>query len=309
MDYSDRPLVAVVLVNYNGLDDTRECLLSLREVDYRNMAVILVDNASADNSYAVIKDEFPEVHCIRSEKNLGFTGGNNLGMKKAYELRPDYLLLLNNDTTVSPNILRELTGFMAEHPEVGLAGPIALFYDAPDVVAFAGGHLDRNSGIVSFYNKRKRAAELADAVIYCNFIEGAALFVRTSVIQAVGGFNDLYFLTSEESELCIRISDLGYKIAVITSCSIRHKVSRTMGAESELSNYFIFRNKLWFIRRNASDHSISGFLPIIRYIVICLLSFIVKKRNFAAAKGIISGIFDYLRGVDGPGRFKERLDA
>jgi hypothetical protein len=82
-----------------------------------------------------------------------------------------------------------------------------------------------------------------------------------------------------------------------------------MGAESELSNYFIFRNKLWFIRRNASNRSISGFLPVIRYIVICLVSFIVKKRNFAAARGIISGIFDYLRGIEGPGRYKERLNA
>lgn len=305
----DWPLVAVVLVNYNGLDDTCECLLSLREVDYPNMAVVLIDNASTDDSYAVIRDGFPEVHCIGSDRNLGFTGGNNLGMKRAYELHPEYLLLLNNDTTVSSNILRELTGFMNEHTDVGLAGPIVLFYDAPDIVAFGGGHLNRNSGMVTFYNKWKKAADIDDAVIYCNFIEGAALFLRTSVIQSIGGFNDIYFLTSEESELCIRISDLGYKTALITSCSIRHKISRTMGAESELSNYFIFRNKLWFIRRNASNRSISGFLPIIRYIFICLLSFIAKKRNFAAARGILFGLFDYMRGIKGPGRYKERLNA
>ena len=303
------PSVAIILVNYNGCEDSRECLLSLRDVEYRNKSIILVDNASTDGSISILKDEFPEVCCLRSEKNLGFTGGNNFGLAHAYEMRPDYVFLLNNDTTVSPNILLELTGFMAGNPRVGLAGPLTFYYDAPDVVSFGGGQLNQNSGIVSFLHKGAKRGDVTEPVIYCNFIEGAAIFARTEVIRAAGGFNDLYFLTSEESELCARVAKMHYQLAVITECGVWHKVSQTMGAESVLANYFIFRNKLWFIRRNSCNPALSGYFQFLRYTIGCLASFLLKKRNAPAAMGIIYGIVDFLKGISGPGRYKVRLNA
>lgn len=303
------PGVAVVVVNYNGCDDTRECLHSLRKVDYGNMTVILVDNASTDGSFERLREEFPEVLCIRSEKNLGFTGGNNLGLAKAYEARPDFVFLLNNDTIVSSNILRELTDFMENHPRVGLAGPLTYYYEARDIIAFGGGQLDRNSGLVTFLNKGKRREEFGEAPIHCSFIEGAALFFRTAILQRIGGFNDLYFLTSEESELCVRVAELGYELAVVPSCGVWHKISRSMVAESELANYFIFRNRLWFIRRNSREFGVPDVLRIVRHCVICLISFAVRKRNLPAVRGILCGIVDFARGVQGPGRYKARLNA
>ncbi|MFZ2224234.1 MAG: glycosyltransferase family 2 protein [Candidatus Deferrimicrobium sp.] len=307
--HREPPGVTVVVVNYNGCDDTRECLRSLRDVEYGNRTVILVDNASTDGSFERLREEFPEVLCIRSGKNLGFTGGNNLGLAKAYEARPEFVFLLNNDTVVSPDILRELTGFMENHPRVGLAGPLIYEYEARDVIAFGGGHLDRNSGLVTFLNKGKCREELGEAPIYCSFIEGSALFFRTAVLRRIGGFNDLYFLTSEESELCVRVADLGYEMAVLPSCGVWHKISRSMVAGSELANYFLFRNRMWFIRRNSREIGVRDLIRIVRYCVICLVSFAVRKRNLPAARGILCGIVDFAKGVQGPGRYKARLNA
>ncbi len=304
-----QPFVAIVIVNYNGFADTRECLCSLCNVKYSNLSIILVDNASTDGSLEMLRDEFTKVHFVRSEINLGFTGGNNLGLEKAYEYSPDYILLLNNDTIVSENLLDELTCYMDDNPNVGLAGPLTLYYDSDDIIAFAGGNLNRNTGIVKYLHKGNKRDNITARALYCTFIEGAALFIRTEVIKNIGGLNNLYFLTSEESELCVRITDLGYQLSVLTSCCIWHKVSRSMGAESELSNYFIFRNKLWFVKRNNHHPSLLDLIQFLKYYITSFYSYIFKKGNYGAAKGMIYGVFDFFMGVDGPGRYRNKLKA
>ena len=301
--------VVIILVNYNGFEDTFDCLKSLQSVKFDNFKIIVVDNASKPNPVPKLKKHFPDVFFIRSEKNLGFTGGNNLGLNKAYELDPKYIFFLNNDTIVSENILPELFNFMENNPDTGLVGPVNYYFETRDIVAFAGGILNRNNGMMTFLYNDSKLSDINKKVINCSFIIGAAMFIRTDLIKQIGGFCDDYFLTSEESELCAKVADSGYKLSVLTTCGIWHKISQSMEAESELSNYFIFRNKFWFIKRNAKRISFRDSLELAKYIVICLLSFTVKKHNFPAAKGIIAGIYDFIIGVKGPGRFKNRLNA
>ena len=306
---TEKPLVVIILINYNRLEDTLDCLKSLQTVKFDNFKIIVVDNASKLNPVPHLKKHFPEAIYIRSEKNLGFTGGNNLGLSKAYELDPKYIFLLNNDTIVSENILSELFDFMEANPDTGLIGPVNYYFESPNIVAFAGGNLNRNNGMMTFLYPDTKLPNIKKKVINCSFIIGSAMFIRTDLIKKIGGFYNEYFLTSEESELCVKVADLGYKLSIITTCGIWHKISRTMEAESELSNYFIFRNKLWFIKRNAKKITFKDSMGLVKYIIICLLSFTVKKRNFPAAKGIIEGIYDFFAGVKGPGRFKNRLNA
>ncbi len=299
--------IVVIIVNYNGIDDTVECLKSLRTSTFQDFTVIVVDNASRVNPLPVLTSNFPEVCCIRSEINLGFTGGNNLGLVKACEMAPKYIFYLNNDTVVTPDTLSTLVEYMVQHPEAGIVGPLTYYYDEPDVVCFCGGMIDRNTGRITFIGKGSRLPETLEDAIQCSFVEGAAIMIRTSLAQKVGGFNDDYFLTSEESELCIKVADMGYKLVVLTTCSIRHKVSRSMGAGSELINYFVYRNRLKFIRNNASQISVSSFMHIVSNYLRTFVSLLIKEQNIPAARGLMHGIIDFLRGVTGPGRYKEKL--
>jgi GT2 family glycosyltransferase len=300
-------VLAIIIVNYNGLDDTVECLKSLRSSTFHDFKVIVVDNASRENPLPVLTSDFSEVCCLRSKINLGFTGGNNLGLAKAGEFDPKYIFYLNNDTVVTPDTLAVLVEYMEQHPEVGITGPLTYYYDEPDVVCFCGGNIDRNTGRISFNGKGARLPEIIDDVIYCSFVEGAAIVIRTSLAQQAGGFNDDYFLTSEESELCIKVADMGYKLSVLTTGSIRHKVSRSMGAGSELINYFVYRNRLKFIRNNASHFTVNSFIRITSNYIRTFASLLIKERNFPAARGLVHGVIDFLHGVTGPGRYREQL--
>jgi GT2 family glycosyltransferase len=302
-------LIAVVIINFNGYDLTSECLRSFENVQYEPYVLIVVDNASTDGSTERLKIEFPHVHYVESDYNKGFTGGNNLGLEKARKLGAEYVFYLNNDTVVSGNILLELSSFMQSHPEVGLAGPLTYYYDAKEVISFGGGSIHRNTGIYTHLNKDKTLSQLKDRVIYCNFIEGTALFLSTALADRVGGFSDEYFLTSEESELCVRIVDLGYNLAVITSCSVWHRVSQSLKGGSTLREYFIFRNKLLFVKRNAIGFGVKDLKVLIWIYGKCFASSVRRDRNLATAKGIILGVLDFFRGTTGPGRYAKYLNA
>lgn len=301
------PLLTIIILNYNGLNDTVECLTSLRASTFLDFKVVVVDNASGENPLPLLKRDFPEACCIRSEINLGFTGGNNLGLAKANEINSKYIFYLNNDTVVTPDTLATLVDFMELHPEVGIAGPLTYYYDEPDVVCFGGGTIDRNTGRITFIGKGARLSAAHEDVICCNFIEGAAIVIRSTLAKKVGGFNDDYFLTSEESELCIQVADMGYKLAVITTCSILHKVSRSMGAGSELINYFVYRNRLHFIRNNARSFALRDAAAIVYSYLVTFFSLVLRMRNLPAARGLILGILDFLRGITGPGRYQGLL--
>ncbi len=306
---SNKPRIAVLILNYNGYSDTRECIKSINKLKYSNFYIIVVDNGSIGNDANRLRINFPNITLVESLINLGFTGGNNLGLHKAYELGFDYILFLNNDTIVSENLLEELVLFMENNKQVGLVGPITCYYNHKNTVSFAGGTLNRNTGLISFYKKDIDISNLVQLPIFCSFIEGTAIFVGYSLIKKIGGFNDIYFLTSEESELCIKVTNMGYKIAVLPTCKVWHKISKSMSIASELACYFVFRNKLYFVKNNHLNLKPKDIYQIIRYYLICLFSFFLKKRNSGACIGLIAGVIDFFKGTKGSGRFKKKLNA
>lgn len=301
---SDSPFVVILIVNYNGTEDTIECLYSLQNITYTNYRIIVVDNGSKLNEIPRFSTLFPDVIFIRSSVNTGFTGGNNIGLTEAFKLNPDYIFFLNNDTVVSNKSLNYLVSHMEFNPDVGMAGPLNCYYHQKNIISFGGGFINRNNGIVKFINKDLHINSIDLSPFECSFIEGSAMLARTWIIKEIDGFYDGYFLTSEESELCVRISDLGYKLSIIPSSLVWHKVSKSMGKESELSSYFIFRNKLWFIKRNSKFTLSIDLAILIRYYLVCLLSYYFKKKNPSAAKGLLLGVLDFFKGVQGPGRYR-----
>lgn len=299
------PLVCIIIVNYNGYDDTRECLQSVQGIEYGNFVTIVVDNGSKDFSLEKLKKEFDKVTYMESLENLGYTGGNNLGIEKANDLGAEYIFVLNNDTIVSKNVLSTLVHYMESNRNKGMISPLVLYYDKPDTISFGGGTVDRNTGLLKFYNKNEPKDLLKEQVIDCSFLEGCALFIRSDVIKRIGGFNEKYFLTSEESEMCVKIKDMGYELSVITDCYVWHKVSQAMKKESALWSYFLYRNKLHFVKGNSKSIKMTDIIIIIRYYSINFLSYLIRKRNVPAALGLLLGVYGFLRNDTGKGRYRD----
>ena len=243
------PLISLITVNYNATSDTVEFLQSVSHLTYTNIEVIVVDNASLQNPFDEIVSAFPKVKFLRSEKNLGFAGGNNLGIKVA---NGKYLFFLNNDTILFPDFLEPIVNFMESHPLAGMASPKVLYPDgktlqyvgAIGISPFTGrgerfdlGNLDNGQ------HNENRITDLG---------HGAALIVPKKIADEVGLMPEIYFLYYEEHDWCEQIKRAGYEMYYIGDSKILHKESVSTGNESPLKIYYLTRNRLLFMRRNFS---------------------------------------------------------
>ena len=152
----------VVVVNFNGLEDTRKCLASLRRIDYPTLSTVVVDNASRQDPTKVLRAEFPWCHIVRNPVNGGWAGGNNTGIRYALERGADQVILLNNDTTVAPRLVEALLAAARARPEFGILGPVIRFMDDPDETMTDGGLFNR-PGFPGFFHAAACAGEPAQS--------------------------------------------------------------------------------------------------------------------------------------------------
>lgn len=293
----ERPLVSVITVNYNQSQVTFDLLESLRKISYRNIEIIVVDNASPNDHPDQIKNNYPEITFLKSEKNLGFAGGNNLGIEKS---TGDYLLFLNNDTEVSVDFLEPLVEFYQSHPDAGMVSPKIRYHHTPEMIQYAGytainpyairnrsiGYKEIDNGQ---YNETRPTA----------FGHGAAMMVPREVIEKVGMMPDIYFLYYEELDWGWRISKAGYQNYYIGNSVIFHKESISTGKNSPLKTYYMARNRILFTRRNITG--VRKWLSIAYQIGIAgtknLLLFLIKgkKKHFTSYWNGIAWHFRNLR--------------
>lgn len=299
--------VSIVIINWNGYRDTIECLNSLKIISYNNLSIIVVDNGSTDKSVLEIKKFHPEVNVIKLNSNTGFTGGANAGIRAALSNQADYIFVLNNDTLIDDEMLiHRMVKYSEKHLDAGIISPVVLNYPEGKIW-FDGGHLDRNTGIIKC-DERGRDYEkpLTKSDKNVTFIYGCALFMRADLLRKVHGFYEPYFLTSEESELCIKATDLGYKLVLLEDIYLYHKVAQSMVRGSFLWAYFLYRNKLIFIKRNARRFSICDFFKVFFYYIRGFVGFL-RRKNYSAALGILKGVLDFFLGREGKGYFENKL--
>ncbi|MCF0197678.1 MAG: glycosyltransferase family 2 protein [Bacteroidaceae bacterium] len=241
--------ISFITVNYNGVSDTLEFIASIQEkVHSVTYEIIVVDNHSAGNDAEVIAAAHPEIQIIRSTRNLGFAGGNNLALPHAHG---QYLFFINNDTIVHTDGFGALIQRFKENPGIGMLSPKIRFWGEPTVIQYAGftplSRITlRNKGIgcgEQDHDQYNQAQETA-------FAHGAAMMVPTEVLRKVGSMYEGYFLYYEELDWAEAIRRNGYKIYYDPACVIMHKESRTTGENSPLKTYYLTRNRLLFARRN-----------------------------------------------------------
>ncbi|HEX8607182.1 MAG TPA: glycosyltransferase family 2 protein [Pedobacter sp.] len=245
-------LISIITVNFNQPQATLDLLKSIYECYPKaNLEVIVVDNGSKEDHEVEFKNTELHVLYIRSEKNLGFAGGNNLGIKSA---KGEYIFLVNNDTEFSPGLLETLTGTLESDHTIGIISPKINYFDNKQIIQYAGFtpmnyYTGRNECIGQFETDN---GQYNNIVSETGFVHGAAMMIRRSALKAAGNMADNFFLYYEEMDWCEKIKRSGFKIWVNTNAVIFHKESLSVGKKSEVKEFFMNRNRILFIRRNAT---------------------------------------------------------
>jgi GT2 family glycosyltransferase len=246
------PHVSIIILNWNRKDDTISCLHSIEKVNYPNLSVILVDNASSDGTVEAVKEKFPSVKTISNPRNLRFAGGNNVGIEYALVNKADFVLLLNNDTEVEPDFLSELVRFAENDSHTGIVGPKIYYYYDKKRIWFAGGKVDYWKGWISHIGIREMDHGQYDAAREVDYITGCCMLVRREVIEKIGKLDESYFIYGEDSDWCLRASRAGYRLAYVPSSVIWHKVSASSGGNlSWFKNWNKLKSQLRLMARYA----------------------------------------------------------
>lgn len=290
------PKVAIIILNWNGKEDTIECLESLKHITYLNYEILLVDNGSTDGSVECLRERYPEMVIIENEKNLGFAEGNNVGIRRAMEKNVDYVLLLNNDTVVDSEFLGELVLNMRSDLKIGFVGPKVYYYDyngRKDVLNFAGGGINLWKGKTYHIGLNEADIGQYDEAREVDYVEGSCVLVRTYMLKKIGLLNSAYFTYWEENEWCMRGHRVGYKAFFAPKAKIWHKIGASNVGTTK--QYYMARNMFWFMKEYTSKTQYILFLLyFFGYKMWIKCGVHLHQKNMKAVLAFLSGIKDGL---------------
>lgn len=236
------PKVFIVVLNYNGKAVTCNCLKSVAAVDYANYQLVLVDNRSADGSLEQAKKDFPDFTYLQNNKNLGFSAGNNVGIKYALEKGADYVLLLNNDTLVEKNFLTELINAAEQEPRAGIISPL-IHGPGKDRIWFSRGRIDWLR-MKTLHQTKRISKQTYDSP----FLSGCAMLIPSDVFENVGLLDEDYFLYWEDADFCVKVRKRGYRTIVASKSAICHLEASESINKNKL--YWLVYSGLIFFKKN-----------------------------------------------------------
>ncbi len=287
--------VAIILVNWNGFAYTKACLASLEKVNNPAFQVVLVDNASQEPEGEQLKALFPQVHLIANSENLGFTGGNNVGIRYALAQGFDQVLLLNNDTLVDPDFLTPLQACL-QKPGYGAAQPLICFAQDPETLWSAGGKWNSLLGRAITLGDRAPLSSYQSKSTELDWATGCCMLVSREVLLQVGLLPEPYFAYFEDVEWSLRIRKAGFKIRLAENSKIYHEAgaaSKKQHAEGTLSPkvfYFHVRNQLFLLRE---QRVVLGFAYHLIRFKLWVVYFLIRGR-FQKLSAVVQGLRDGL---------------
>jgi GT2 family glycosyltransferase len=268
------PKVSIIILNWNGLGDTIECLESLKRITYPNYEVIVVDNGSQGNDAQVLQERFGDyIHLIQNDKNYGYTGGSNIGIRYALnDSSPDYFLILNNDVVVTPDFVTRMVEVADGDTSIGIVGSKILLHGLPNIIQSIGCRRNMRSGMGTFIGNKEVDHGQHDAVREVDYVVGCCLLIKRGVVAKVGLLDESYFCYCEEIDYCFRVRKAGYKILSAPNAKIWHKKSvrlkpwyKTLRRTDQLDTplyqvYFMARNNFKFMKKHATKGQYLSFL-------------------------------------------------
>ncbi len=226
------PSVVVVVLTWNGRDLTLDCLRSLEAVTTPNVRTMVVDNASSDGTVEAIRARYgARVDVVANASNLGYAGGNNVGIKKALDDGARFVLLLNNDTTVAPTFVDELVRAARESDAVGIAAPKIYYAQPPNRIWYAGGVISLWKGTARHIGIREVDRGQHDRARDVDYASGCALLARREVFERVGFLDEGYRAYFEDADLCVRAARAGYRIRYVPAAQVWHRISASTGGQ------------------------------------------------------------------------------
>jgi len=289
-----RTKVTIIILNWNGKEDTIECVESVRNITYPNYEILIVDNGSTDGSQEVFKLKYPNIILIENQQNLGFAEGNNIGMRYALKRGTDYILLLNNDTMVDKHFLDELIKWAEMDQKVGIAGPKIYFYHEPNKICSLGANINLWTGRILNIGHKQIDKDQFEDIKKVDYVPGAAILVKRKVIEKIGLLDKNYFFYYEETDWCARAKKIGYSVIAVSESKIWHKIGSTAGKIEGFTLYYGTRSHFLFMKKNANKIQFLFFLIfyILIYNMLKTIYVIFKYRNLKSLITYYKGIYD-----------------
>lgn len=268
--------LSIILINYNNYQDTIECIDSLLKNRIHISEIIVVENGSTNDSYSILKNKYSEIYIIKLNENIGFSGGNNIGIKEAIKQNKEFVILLNNDTIIENNAIEILIKEFKKNENYSLASGRIFYYPDKNKIWFDGGHLNywRGLAVHNNYNKNFNEVDLINHNNEVDFISGCYMAIRLSDINKLGLLEEKYFLYLEDIDYCAKAIKKGLKLLYVPQSVIYHKsngqrklnesmvyystrnrnllINNCFDIRAKLFFYFIIRIKIvfWFLTRN-----------------------------------------------------------
>lgn len=291
------PAVAIIILTWNRRDVTLKCLRSLRELTYPNCEVIVVDNASSDDTVAYVRQNFPSVTLIENEKNLGFAAGCNVGIRRALAKGADYIFLLNNDTIVPRDLLHRMLASAEDAPdEVAVFSPMLYYLDEPDVLWFSGSSRHwLTLEVMGFGPLGPRRDFSQRQNVNVDYIFGTAMLLRASALRRVGLFDEDFFLYYEDMDLCLRMKRAGYDLHIVPEAQVGHQVSASTREMSATRYYHKARSSVIFFRKHTGWIRRAFVVPYRLGSALRTLGRLLLRRQVGTSRAFLRGLWDGLR--------------
>lgn len=296
--------IGIIILNWNGRQDTLACLSSLRSLNVKKniqLIIYVVDNGSDECDPEIFKQEYPEIELIVNGNNSGFAEGNNIGIRQSIKDDCQYIMLLNNDTVVSPDLVNEMLDVAKADETIGIVAPKIKFFDQPSKIQYAGGKLNLKIGRTIHLGYGENDKGQYDYCRQTYFCTGACILLKTDMLKQIGLLAKSYFLYHEDSELCLRAARAGYKLFYTGKVSILHKESPSSGGYmNPISFYYSTRNSFFLVKQYGSFAQRMYFLLyIVFFYWFAVLGYSIFKHQPQLFKYFCKACSDFLHTQQG----------
>jgi hypothetical protein len=283
------PLIYGITLNWNRRDDTLKCLESLYRLDFPNLRLLVVDNGSVDGSPEAIREHYPSVEQIMNERNLGFAGGFNQGLKYALNAGAEYILIVNNDTTVAPDMLNLLMNSILPD-NVGVVSPIILYSSKPYQIWSAGaGRNPWTLELTENHGRNQNYSEITER----DFLSGCGMLIKRVVLENVGLFDERFFMYYEDSDFALRVRQAGYKMLLVPQARMWHAVSQSSnGTDSPNERYWMGKSSVLFFRKHIHGWRKFLIIPMRFGSILKNTLQLLRRKKFSSVRAYLRGSWE-----------------